>query len=208
VTATRNGHSVRLRSGDRVLVRALRPEDRTRLATAVARMTDESRYRRFHGVMHELPKPMLDYLIHIDHDGHEALVALAPRTDEIVGVARFGRHHDHPDTAEIAVAVADSWQRRGLATTLLRHLARRAVEVGVSHFTAQILADKVPTLELVRGLGDTEITADGPMVTARMNATKLSTSNPTRTRRWNRWLAGSSSRRRGRLKRARARRPS
>jgi RimJ/RimL family protein N-acetyltransferase len=172
VTATRNGQRVRLRSGDRVLVRPLRPDDRARLAAAVKQMSDESRYRRFHIAMRELSEPMLDYLIDIDHHDHEALAALPPGTGEIVGVARFIRDPDKPDTAELSITVADSWQRRGLGTLLLRHLGRRAAEVGVSQFTAEILAGNAPTLRLVDQLGDADMTADGPIVTARMDVTE------------------------------------
>jgi hypothetical protein len=48
-------------------------------------------------------------LTDIDHHNHEALVAVpAGKSGIIVGVARFIRDPAHPDTAEVAVAVADS----------------------------------------------------------------------------------------------------
>jgi hypothetical protein len=72
----------------------------------------------------------------------------------------------------MAVTVADSWQRQGLGTQLLRRLAGRAAEVGISHFTADILTDNAPTLELVRRMGPADLTGHGPTVTARMDATE------------------------------------
>ena len=82
----------------------------------------------------------------VDHRDHEALVALAPGSGQLVGVARFIRNPREPDQAEVAVTVIDSWQRRGLGAALLRELAQRAAEEGIRHFTAEILAENRPML--------------------------------------------------------------
>ena len=125
-------HRVRLHSGDWVSIRPLCPQDAPALATAVERLSALSRYRRFHSALPRLTDEMITYFTEIDHHDHEALVAVLPGTGGIiVGVARFIRDPAHPDTAEVAVVVADSWQRRGLGTVLLRRLARRANEVGI-----------------------------------------------------------------------------
>jgi acetyltransferase len=112
---------------------------------------------------------MLDYLTDIDHNDHEALVALAPGSREIIGLARFVRDAATPDTAELAIAVADAWQRRGLAHVLLDELAKRATEVGIGCFTAEILADNTPTLALLHRLGTPDLTHHGSTVTASMD---------------------------------------
>lgn len=62
----------------------------------------------------------------LDHDRQEALVAADAATGEAVAVARYAAIADDPRTAEIAVAVSDPWQRRGLGTVLLNRLAERA----------------------------------------------------------------------------------
>lgn len=163
--------TVRLRSGDTVAVRPIRRTDAPALAEGVARLSEQSRHRRFHSPMPRLSERMLDYLTDIDHHDHEALVALPIGSTEIVGVARFIRWAGTPDSAEMAVVVADDWQRRGLGAMLLRALAQRANEVGVDHFTAEILAENSAVLELVGRLGPTETSQDGPTVTARMDNT-------------------------------------
>ena len=163
-------HRFRLRSGDWVSVRQLRPEDAPALAAAVERLSALSRYRRFHSALPRLTEQMVGYLTDIDHHDHEALVAVPQGSGGIiVGVARFIRDPAHPDTAEVAVAVADSWQRRGLGTLLLRRLARRASEAGIRTVTGDILAENYPTVKLARRLGVRSMDNHGTMVTTRMD---------------------------------------
>ena len=149
-------NQVTLRSGDRVLIRPIRPEDKDTLVDGFRRLTPESRYRRFFSPMPELGASQLRYLTEVDHSRHEALVALDPSSGEGLGVARFVRWSTDPRAAEVAVAL-DSWQGRGLGTALLEGLSERAREEGVERFTASVLADNSPMLELFRELGDTEV---------------------------------------------------
>ena len=70
-----------------------------------------------------------------------------------LGVARYVRSQVETGEAEFAVAVADDWQRRGLGTALLRHLAARAREEGISRFTALVLAENAPVLHMLDTFG-------------------------------------------------------
>jgi len=163
-------HTLRLRSGDRVSVRPVRPEDAPALAAAVERLSALSRYRRFHSAAPRLTEQMIKYLTDIDHHDHEALVAVLPGTGGmIIGVARFIRDPAHPDTAEVAIVIDDHWQRRGLGTLLLRRLARRAIEVGIRSVTGDILAENHPTLELARSMGARSLANHGSTVTTNVD---------------------------------------
>jgi RimJ/RimL family protein N-acetyltransferase len=144
----------RLRDGEQILVRPIRPDDREELAAGMRRLSPESRYRRFFTPTSELSASELSYLTDVDHHDHEALVALEPASGHGIGVARFVRSPQDPEVAEVAVAVADSWQNRGVATALLDRLTQRAREEGVRRFSAEILADNQPMLELIDELGD------------------------------------------------------
>jgi RimJ/RimL family protein N-acetyltransferase len=144
----------RLRDGTEILIRPIRPDDREELAAGVRRLSPESRYRRFFTPTNELSASELSYLTEVDHHDHEALVALEPASGHGIGVARFVRSADDPEVAEVAVAVADSWHNRGVATALLDRLTQRAREEGVKRFSAEILADNRPMLELIEDLGD------------------------------------------------------
>ena len=154
-------HEVTLRSGDRVLVRPIRPDDKRTLLDAFERLSPESRYRRFFSPTRELRAGQVRYLTEVDHHTHEALVAVEPGTSEGLGVARFIRSSDDPAVAEIAVAVVDSWHGRGLGTALLNDLTVRAREEGVERFSAMVLAENEPMLDLLRRLGDVHVTGRG-----------------------------------------------
>lgn len=164
-------HRITLRSGHRVRVRALRPEDGPGLAEAFAQLSETSRYRRFFTAKPRLSERMLAFLTAVDHHDHEALVAVAPDSGQLVGVARFVRNPRQPDQAEVAVTVIDSWQRRSLGTALLRELAQRAAEEGIRRFTAKVLAENRPMLTLADRLGQTETAPHGSTVSARIDLT-------------------------------------
>lgn len=164
-------HRITLRSGHRVLVRALRPDDGPGLAEAFEQLSETSRYRRFFTAKPRLSEQTLAFLTAVDHHDHEALVAMVPGSGQLVGVARFIRITRQPDQAEVAVTVIDSWQRRGLGTALLRELAQRATEAGIRYFTADILAENQPMLTLAHQLGPAETTSHGSTVSARIDLT-------------------------------------
>jgi RimJ/RimL family protein N-acetyltransferase len=153
--------TLRLRCGQLVTIRSIRPDDAPALVTAMAALSEQSRYLRFHTPRAELTQDLLEYLTDIDHHDHEALVAHTPGAPDILAVARFVRDPHNPASAEAAVVVADAWQRRGLGARLLAELIRRAAEVEISQFTAEILAENTPTLALARHLGPPGITHDG-----------------------------------------------
>jgi RimJ/RimL family protein N-acetyltransferase len=135
-----------LRTGDPVLIRPIRPSDKSLLIDGLQRLSPESRYRRFFSPVPKLGASQLRYLTEVDHHAHEALVALDPRTGAGVGVAGFIRSSADPAVAEIAIAVVDDWQGRGLGTELLHELAARAREEGVRRVSAFVLERNPPML--------------------------------------------------------------
>ena len=147
---------VTLRDGSRVEIRALGPRDQAGLKSGFERLSERSRYRRFLSTTPQLTPRQLAYFTDVDHHDHEAIVAIEPASRFGVGVARYVRSRDHPDEAEFAVAVADDWQGRGLGTELLRQLATRAREEGITGFTGLVLAENRSMLHVLGGLGDVE----------------------------------------------------
>jgi len=135
-----------------VQIRPLGRSDRERLADAYARLGEETRRRRFRSAATRLSARDLDALTGIDHRGHEALAAVAPDGD-IVGVARYVRLPHAPGAAEVAVAVADAWQGRGVARRLLEELAGRARAEGVARFIAYVGADNPIVRRWIARLG-------------------------------------------------------
>jgi RimJ/RimL family protein N-acetyltransferase/nucleotide-binding universal stress UspA family protein len=142
-----------LRDGSSVLIRPIEPEDRELLRAAFERLSERSRYLRFQSSLTELSDRQLSYLTAVDHHDHEALVAIDPDTGEGIGVARFVRVDE--GVAECAIAVADDWQGRGVATELLDQLVDRAREEEIDRFTALLLAENNDALRLLERLGHT-----------------------------------------------------
>ncbi len=144
-----------LRDGTRVLVRRVRPDDKSLLQSMMAGLSNRSRYQRFAMVVLELPKEQLEYLTEVDNQNHVALVAIdrSAGQEVAVGVARYIRDDEDPEAAEVAVTVADSFQGRGLGTLLLVRLAETARSMGVKRFLAFACFDNLPVLKLVREVG-------------------------------------------------------
>jgi RimJ/RimL family protein N-acetyltransferase len=59
------------------------------------------------------------------------------------------------DVAEVAVAVADDWQRRGVATALLAALSARARDNGIERFRAYVSSDNSVVLDALERAGAT-----------------------------------------------------
>jgi RimJ/RimL family protein N-acetyltransferase len=134
-------------------IRAVRADDKLDLVRGFEHLSDRSRYRRFLSPHARLSSAELRYFTEVDHHDHEALVAVDPRTGEGVGEARFIRSPEDPHAAELAMAVVDEWQGRGVGTRLASELARRAREEGITTFTALVLASNEAMLALARHLG-------------------------------------------------------
>jgi GNAT superfamily N-acetyltransferase len=145
-------------------IRPLERGDRERLAAAFARLGEETRRRRFLSSASHLTERDLDALTDIDHHGHEALAAVEARTGQIVGIARYVRLPREPRAAEVAVAVDDGWQRRGIGRRLLTELADRARAEGVTHFSAYVSTDNGPVRGWIARLGGVAVAHDGDAI--------------------------------------------
>jgi RimJ/RimL family protein N-acetyltransferase len=111
------------------------------------RLSPATVYRRFHSPIVRPEQARPERLLDIDHHDREAVVALVD--GEIVGVARYARWPG-TDRADLAVVVADDWQRQGLATRMLTGLAELALSAGIEDFTASVQGDNQPALGLLR----------------------------------------------------------
>ncbi len=150
-----NGEVVTLPDGGRILVRHLQPSDRAELAQRYLELSPEARRLRFFNAPGHLSERLLDYLMDVDVPNRSALVAFALDDDGApgVGIARYARSRDEPDTAEAAVTVMDSHQNRGIATELLTRLADEARGYGINTFTASVMWENRDLLDGLRSFG-------------------------------------------------------
>jgi RimJ/RimL family protein N-acetyltransferase len=147
------GTQVVLRDGSEVLIRQVHPTDAPLLADGFARLGAGSRWLRFMTAKSALTQTELRYFTEVDHHDHEALGALDHAGGRGVGVARYIRLAEDPQTAEIAVTIIDDWQRRGLGTELLAQLSDRARQEGICRFTALTMASNAAVAGLLRNAG-------------------------------------------------------
>ncbi len=139
--------------------------DRTRDAPLITasfeRLSKESRYRRLFTHKDALDPDELAYLVDVDHQNHEAIIAVDPSNSEALGVARYIRSEVDEELAEVAVTVADDWQRRGLGRALLVRLASRARREGIHKFNAFVMSENPGAVKLMTELGETHALYDG-----------------------------------------------
>jgi RimJ/RimL family protein N-acetyltransferase len=143
---------VPLKGGGRVMLRPVVPDDRDHIVDGFRRLSPESRRLRFHEPRNALTKAELDFLTTIDQDWHVSWAACLPDGTG-VGIARYVVDPSAPGQtargAEIALAVVDEYQRRGIGLTLLRKLAAIAAARGLRTFHATVLAENRAMLGLI-----------------------------------------------------------
>ena len=100
---------------------ALEPSDGDKVARLFGRLSAESLYRRF----------------------------FSPIGGEIVGVAQYARSKGRSE-ADLAIVVADAWQRQGIGTRLVAALADRAMSQGITAFAVDVQGDNHASIRLLR----------------------------------------------------------
>ena len=130
-----------LRNGLPVTVRALRPDDRDRVAEAVPGLDRDSIYLRLFSYRNELTDAALDRIMRFDPASEVVLLATvgAAAGERVIGSARYVAAK--PGVAEVAFMVEEDFHGRGIASLLLRHLARVARVQGIETFEADVLAE-------------------------------------------------------------------
>ena len=138
-----------LRDGTAIVLRLLKPADRTLLKAGFEKLSPESRYARFFAPKATLSDDELDYLCNIDLETHFAIGALREVEGAVVGlgIARFIKVAD--GAAEAAVAVADEMHGRGLGKLLFLRLCAAAIERGITTFKCEVLGSNASMKHLL-----------------------------------------------------------
>jgi acetate---CoA ligase (ADP-forming) len=159
-----------LRDGSTMRFRPPVKDDAGALLAFFQGLSDRSLYLRFHGhptVGGNVVEPLLD----LDWEERGALVGTSE--DGIVAVANYVRLRD-PRTAEVAFAVADEFQGRGIATRLLERLAGIATDAGIEEFVAEVMLDNSAMLRVFADAGY-ETTRETVLGTAEVHLTLAQT---------------------------------
>jgi acetyl coenzyme A synthetase (ADP forming)-like protein len=143
-----------LRDGSTLRLRAPVAVDSPALVEFFERLSPESRYLRFHGVRLVEPGLVAPFL---DPDWTERGALIGTLADvgggeRIVALASYVRLRG-PARAEVAFAVEDELQRRGIGTRLLERLAARAGAAGIERFVAEVLPENRQMLGVFEHVG-------------------------------------------------------
>jgi acetyltransferase len=142
--------------GEELLVRPIRPDDGERLVAFYAAAPSSDMRLRFFMARREVPRSELARYCQIDYEREMTFVALA-QPDEAGPPVMAGevRAVCDPDnvTAEFAIQIASSWQRKGLGRALLAKLVNYLRERGTVEVVGQCLAENTGMATLARSLG-------------------------------------------------------
>ncbi|MGZ8512330.1 MAG: GNAT family N-acetyltransferase, partial [Candidatus Limnocylindria bacterium] len=139
---------IALRDGSTVHVRPVRPEDVGRIELFLGELSEEARWFRFFSGAADVGR-MARWLT--DVRGGVGLLAVTSDDALVVGHGQY--IPDGKGSAEVAFAVADGWQGRGIATLLLAQLAEAAASEGVSQFTAVVMTSNHKMIDTFRASG-------------------------------------------------------
>jgi acetyltransferase len=136
-----------------VRIRRIRRTDSDALERFYAELSVDSRVTRFLGVTPPLDHGRSQTFCTTDHEHREGFVAVVPdgRPERIVGHLCIER--DDASSAEIAVAVADPFQGRGIGRTLVQAAVAWGRRVGLRRLHATAFASNSRIIGLLRGLG-------------------------------------------------------
>jgi acetyl coenzyme A synthetase (ADP forming)-like protein len=140
-----------LRDGGGARVRPIKPEDAGLIRDFFETLGPESRYFRFFRIKETLEPKEVAFFTEVDYADRMALIALLG--GRMIAVARYDREGHDATAAEVAFAVADKHQGRGVGTQLLQLLTNHARSHGVERFRAYVLPENRQMMRLFRNSG-------------------------------------------------------
>ena len=155
---------VKPKHGPPLIVRPLRHGDVRTVHAVFERLSPESRRLRFNGAKPCLSRDDLRQLARMDST-HHALVAYVEGDAFPVAIARLARDGV---SAEIAFAVADEYQHRGIGSALAAELLVDARAAGITEVTALASGDNPAALKLLRRTSNVvDVHFEGPDLSIR-----------------------------------------
>lgn len=140
--------------GEQFVLRPVLPQDQGLLQDFYESLSPRSRRLRFHGAVKGLSPQALAALAEVDPSRHLALIVtfVSEGVETLVADARYvvdetGRG------GEFAIAVADLWQRRGIASRALAGLVKAARLQGLDWLWGEVLDDNAAMLGLMAQAG-------------------------------------------------------
>ena len=141
---------VLLRDGGTLRLQAPTPADFDEIKEFFDGLSAESHYMRFHGS----GRTEIAARAAAAAGGVDRVTLIARHDAHVVAVGGFDGLRE-PGAAEVAFAVADDWQGRGVGTRMLEQLAEIAADRGITRFDAEVLFGNRAMLGVFEGAGFT-----------------------------------------------------
>jgi len=143
-----------VKSGEEILLRPVKISDEPLLKDFFYSLSDESLQRRFMSMKKSIPHARLQELVVIDYTREMVILAVhtVEEIEEVIGIGQYSID-EVSHTADVAFAVRDEWQGKGIGTELLKFLTTLAKKRGLLGFTADVLADNWGMLRVFNKMG-------------------------------------------------------
>jgi acetyltransferase len=145
-------HHAVMRSGLRVFVRPLRPEDQALYPDFLHDVSTDDLRLRFLAPLREVSPELIHRLTHIDYDTAMAFIALDEASGKMLGVVRLHQEND-PGDAEYAVLVRSNLKGHGLGWLLMSRIIEYAKAKGLNRIHGEVLAENTTMLAMCAEMG-------------------------------------------------------
>ena len=146
----------KLRNGQEVLIRPIKPEDELLLVGLFKSFSKETMRSRFFQYPREISHPILARYCNIDYNKEVIIVAELVDNHErlIVGMTSVIIEPDG-ESGELDIVVGDPWQNMGLGTILFHYIIKISRDRGLRRIFAEILTENTRMLNMCRKNGFT-----------------------------------------------------
>lgn len=158
------------RTGLKVLLRPVKMGDEPLMKDFFYALSNDSMYRRFMSVRMDMPHERLQEFGIVDYANRMMILAVV-EGDSRETIAAIGQYeiNDKMHNGEVALVVKDEYQNMGVGHDLLTYLTRLARGRGLLGFTAEVLVENEPMLNLFKKMGfDTEKRSEDGVYEMRM----------------------------------------
>ncbi len=137
------------KTGFQIFLRPVKITDEPLLKDFFYSLSDRSLHRRFLSWRTDIPHERLQDFVIIDYTKEISVLAIigSQENETIVGLGQYGVD-ETTHSAEVALAVRDDHQNRGIGSELLSYLTYLAKREGLLGFTAEVLVENKPMLQV------------------------------------------------------------
>ena len=140
------------KKGTSLFFRPVKATDERAIQDLIYDLPEQAVYTRFFQNLKSFSHKVAMPLAAVDYNDKMAIAAVIGK-EEPEGrekIVAIGRYINDPNTryAEVAFTTHQDWQRRGIGTFLLRYLIRIAKEKNIAGFTADVLSNNKPMMQV------------------------------------------------------------